>query len=416
MQIAYLECTRCGEHLSADLPQNICPKDGGVLFVRYDLAGLKGKLRPENLSGRVASMWRYAEVLPELPAGEKPVTLGEGFTPMLPSREYPNVYVKDEGLNPTGSFKARGMSAAVTMAKHYGLRNLAAPSAGNAGGALAAYAAAADIEAHIFMPKDVPLANRMECDYYGANVTLVDGLISDCARMVAERIDKEGWTKNEDGWFDVSTLKEPFRVEGKKTMGYEVAEQLGWKLPHGIIYPTGGGVGMIGMWKAFDEMEELGWIGSDRPKMITVQAAGCAPIVKAWEAGKSTSEMWSGAATFAAGLRVPKAYGDYLILDILKKSQGAAVAATDEEILAATGYWASIEGVFAAPEGAASLVAYQKLRASGFFRAEDTVVLFNTGSAYKYLDVIEAQEKKVRREPAVAQEIARHIGGIIGPF
>ena len=416
MRIAYFECTRCGEHLSADLPRNVCPKDGGVLFVRYDLASLKGKLRPENLSGRVASMWRYAEVLPELPAGEKPVTLGEGFTPMLPSREYPNVYVKDEGLNPTGSFKARGMSAAVTMAKHYGLRNLAAPSAGNAGGALAAYAAAADIEAHIFMPKDVPLANRMECDYYGANVTLVDGLISDCARMVAERIDKEGWTKNEDGWFDVSTLKEPFRVEGKKTMGYEVAEQLGWKLPHGIIYPTGGGVGMIGMWKAFDEMEELGWIGSDRPKMITVQAAGCAPIVKAWEAGKSTSEMWSGAATFAAGLRVPKAYGDYLILDILKKSQGAAVAATDEEILAATGHWASIEGLFAAPEGAASLVAYQKLRASGFFRAEDTVVLFNTGSAYKYLDVIEAQEKKVRREPAVAQEIARHIGGIIGPF
>ena len=416
MQIAYLECTRCGEHLSADLPQNICPKDGGVLFVRYDLAGLKGKLRPENLSGRVASMWRYAEVLPELPAGEKPVTLGEGFTPMLPSREYPNVYIKDEGLNPTGSFKARGMSAAVTMAKHYGLRNLAAPSAGNAGGALAAYAAAADIEAHIFMPKDVPLANRMECDYYGANVTLVDGLISDCARMVAERIDKEGWTKNEDGWFDVSTLKEPFRVEGKKTMGYEVAEQLGWKLPHGIIYPTGGGVGMIGMWKAFDEMEELGWIGSDRPKMITVQAAGCAPIVKAWEAGKSTSEMWCGAATFAAGLRVPKAYGDYLILDILKKSRGAAIAASDEEILAATRHWASVEGVLAAPEGAASLVAYQKLRASGFFRAEDTVVLFNTGSAYKYLDVIEAQEKKVRREPAVAQEIARHIGGIIGPF
>ena len=416
MRIAYFECTRCGEHLSADLPRNICPKDGGVLFVRYDLAGLKGKLRPENLSGRVASMWRYAEVLPDLHAGEKPVTLGEGFTPMLPSREYANVYIKDEGLNPTGSFKARGMSAAVTMAKHYGLKKLAAPSAGNAGGALAAYAAAADIEAHIFMPKDVPLANRMECDYYGARVTLVDGLISDCARMVAERIDKEGWTKNEDGWFDVSTLKEPFRVEGKKTMGYEVAEQLGWKLPHGIIYPTGGGVGMIGMWKAFDEMEELGWIGSDRPKMITVQAAGCAPIVKAWEAGKSTSEMWSGAATFAAGLRVPKAYGDYLILDILKKSQGTAIAATDEEILAATRYWASIEGVFAAPEGAASLVAYQKLRANGFFRAEDKVVLFNTGSAYKYLDLIEAQEKKARRELPAAQEISRHIGGIIGPF
>jgi len=405
MRISYLECTRCGEHLPGDRPQNICPKDGGVLFVRYDLASLKGKLRPEDLSGRVASMWRYADVLPELHAGEKPVTLGEGFTPMLASREYPSVFIKDEGLNPTGSFKARGMSAAVTMAKHYGLKKLAVPSAGNAGGALAAYAAAAGLEAHIFMPKDVPVANRMECDYYGAHVALVDGLISDCGRMVAERKEKEGW-------FDVSTLKEPFRVEGKKTMGYEVAEQLGWKLPQGIIYPTGGGVGMIGMWKAFDEMEELGWIGSGRPKMITVQAAGCAPIVKAWEAGKSASEMWAGAATFAAGLRVPKAYGDYLILDILKKSHGTAVAATDEEILAAMRHWASAEGVFAAPEGAASLVAYQKLRSSGFFRAEDTVVLFSTGSAYKYLDMIETQEKKARPEPPAA----RTIGGIIGPF
>ena len=408
MRISHLECTRCGEHLSADRPQNICPKDGGVLYVRYDLASLKGKLRPENLSGRVASMWRYAEVLPDA----LPVTLGEGFTPMLASREYANVFIKDEGLNPTGSFKARGMSVAVTIARDYGLKKLAAPSAGNAGGALAAYAAAAGIEAHIFMPKDVPLANRMECDYYGAHVTLVDGLISDCGRTVAERMEKERLSKNRDGWFDVSTLKEPFRVEGKKTMGYEVAEQLGWKLPEGIIYPTGGGVGMIGMWKAFDEMEELGWIGSERPKMITVQAAGCAPIVKAWEAGKSTSEVWAGAATFAAGLRVPKAYGDYLILDILKESHGTAVAATDEEILAALRHWASVEGVFAAPEGAASLVAYQKLRASGFFRAEDTVVLFNTGSAYKYLDMIEAQERTARPEPSTAS----NIGGIIGPY
>ena len=426
MQIACLECTRCGDHLSADRPQNICPKDGGVLFVRYDLSSLKGKLRPKDLSGRVASMWRYAEVLPELAANEKPVTLGEGFTPMLPSREYANVFIKDEGLNPTGSFKARGMSAAVTMAKHYGLKKLAAPSAGNAGGALAAYAAAAGIEAYIFMPKDVPMANRMECDYYGAHVTLVDGLISDCGRMVAERKDKEGW-------FDVSTLKEPFRVEGKKTMGYEVAEQLNWKLPQAIIYPTGGGVGMIGMWKAFDEMEEIGWIGGERPKMITVQAAGCAPIVKAWEAGGGSgmksgsgmnsgsgvrsaqtwsSEMWTDAQTFAAGLRVPKAYGDYLILDILKKSEGTAVAATDEEILAAMRHWASKEGIFAAPEGAASLVAYQKLRASGFVRDEDKVVLFNTGSAYKYLDMIEAQEKKARPAPPAA----RTIGGIIGPY
>jgi threonine synthase len=412
MRIAYLECTRCGGHLSADRPQNICPKDGGVLFVHYDLASLKGKLRREDLSGRVASMWRYAEVLPELSAGEKPVTLGEGFTPMLASREYAGVFIKDEGLNPTGSFKARGMSAAVTMARHYGLKKLAAPSAGNAGGALAAYAAAAGIEAYLFMPKDVPLANRMECDYYGAHVTLVEGLISDCGRMVALLIEKERLSNNKEGWFDVSTLKEPFRVEGKKTMGYEVAEQLGWKLPHGIIYPTGGGVGMIAMWKAFDEMEELGWIGSERPKMITVQAAGCAPIVRAWEAGKSASEVWANAATFAAGLRVPKAYGDYLILDILKKSQGTAVAASDEEILPAMRHWASMEGVFAAPEGAASLVAYQKLRASGFLCAEDTVVLFNTGSAYKYLDMIEAQEKKARPEAPTA----RNIGGIIGPY
>jgi threonine synthase len=405
MKISYLECTRCGEHLSADGPQSVCPKDGGVLFVRYDLASLKGKLRREDLAGRVASMWRYAEVLPDA----KPITLGEGFTPMLPSREHPNVFIKDEGLNPTGSFKARGMSAAVTMAKHYGLKKLAAPSAGNAGGALAAYAAAAGIEAHIFMPKDVPLANRMECDYYAAHLTLVDGLISDCGRMVAERKDKEGW-------FDVSTLKEPFRLEGKKTMGYEVAEQLDWKLPQGIIYPTGGGVGMIGMWKAFDEMEELGWIGSERPKMISVQAAGCAPIVKAWEAGKNASEMWTGAETFAAGLRVPKPYGDYLILNILKKSHGTAVAATDEEILAATRQWASTEGIFAAPEGAASLVAYQKLLASGFFRAEDKIVLFNTGSAYKYLDMIEAQEMKSRVKTSSAKPAARNIGGIIGPY
>src|SRR6202142_2599541 len=397
-RIAYLECTKCGAHLSPDQPRTVCPNDGGVLYVRYDLEQLKRHFNRSALATRPATMWRYAEVLPDAP----PVSLGEGFTPMLASREFANVFIKDEGLNPTGSFKARGMSVAVTMAKAYGLKKLAAPSAGNAASALAAYAAAAGLEAHIFMPRDVPLANRVECESYGAHVTLVDGLISDCARMVAERKEKEGW-------FDVSTLKEPFRVEGKKTMGYEVAEQLDWKLPQGIIYPTGGGVGLLGMWKAFDEMEALGWIGSERPKMVVVQAAGCAPIVKAWEAGKSASEMWEDAATFAVGLRVPKAYGDYLILDILKKSQGTAVAATDEEILAAVRHWASVEGVFAAPEGAASLVAYRKLLASGFFRAEDKVVLFNTGSAYKYLDMIAAQEKKARPDAAAA----RNIGGII---
>jgi threonine synthase len=399
-RITYLECTKCGAHISADQPQTVCPKDGGVFYARYDLAALKPTFTSAALFGRTPSMWRYAEVLPEA----EPVSLGEGFTPMLPAHEFPNVYIKDEGLNPTGSFKARGMSAAVTMAKAYGLKKLAAPSAGNAAGALAAYAAAAGIEAHLFMPKDVPLANRIECESYGACVTLVDGLISDCARMIAEKKDKEGW-------FDVSTLKEPFRVEGKKTMGYEVAEQLGWRLPHGIIYPTGGGVGMIGMWKAFDEMQELGWIGSERPHMISVQSAGCAPIVKAWDEGKSTSEFWPDAETFAAGLRVPKAYGDYLVLDILKKSGGIAIAVSDEEIMDALRQWAKVEGVFAAPEGAAALAAYRKLRASEFFSADDTVVLFNTGSGLKYLDVIEKQKTRSQRRPA-----SRQIGGIIGPY
>jgi len=399
-RISYLECTKCDAQISADQPQTICPKDDGVLYVRYDLAALKPTFTSASLFGRTPSMWRYAEVLPEA----EPVSLGEGFTPMLPAHEFPNVYIKDEGLNPTGSFKARGMSAAVTMAKAYGLKKLAAPSAGNAAGALAAYAAAAAIETHLFMPKDVPLANRIECESYGACVTLVDGLIGDCARMIGEKKDKEGW-------FDVSTLKEPFRVEGKKTMGYEVAEQLGWRLPHGIIYPTGGGVGLIGMWKAFDEMQQLGWIGSERPQMVSVQAAGCAPIVKAWDQGKSTSEFWPDADTLAAGLRVPKAYGDYLILDILKKSGGIAIAVTDEEIMDALRQWATVEGIFAAPEGAAALAAYRKLRASEFFSADDTVVLFNTGSGLKYLDVIEKYRLTTQPRPA-----SRHIGGIIGPY
>jgi threonine synthase len=346
-------------------------------------------------------MWRYAEVLPDA----VPVTLGEGFTPMLASREYSNVYIKDEGLNPTGSFKARGLSAAVTMAKHFGLKKLAIPSAGNAAGALAAYAAAAGIEAHIFMPKDVPMANRIESQFYGAEVTLVDGLISDCARMVGEQ-------KEREGWFDISTLKEPYRVEGKKTMGYEVAEQLNWKLPQGIIYPTGGGVGMIGMWKAFDEMEQLGWIGTERPQMISVQSTGCAPIVKAWDEGKTASEMWANAATTAAGLRVPKAYGDYLILDILRQSGGVAVAVTDEEIMNAVRHCARVEGIFAAPEGAAALAAYRTLLSNGFFAPTDQVVLFNTGTGLKYLDMMEGEKVAEQRELPTS----RHIAGIIAPY
>src|SRR5262245_3882167 len=292
--IAYLECTKCGEKLSAEKPQTLCPRDGGVLYVRYDLAKLKGKFQPKMLTGRAPTMWRYAEVLP----GAEPVSLGEGFTPMLASKKDKSVFIKDEGLNPTGSFKARGLCAAVTMAKAYGLRKLAIPSAGNAASALAAYCAAAGIEAHIFMPKDVPLANVVECKSYGAYVTLVDGLISDCARMVNEG-------KQAEDWFDISTLKEPFRVEGKKTMGYEVAEQLNWELPDAIFYPTGGGVGLIGMWKAFAEMEELGWIKGKRPKMIVVQAAGCAPVVKAWGEHKSVAEMWENAQTLAAGCACP---------------------------------------------------------------------------------------------------------------
>jgi len=411
--LTHLECTRCGEHYPADRPQSVCPKDGGVLYARYDLAAIKRSFSSARLAGRAPTMWRYDAVLP----AADPVSLGEGFTPMLASREFPNVYIKDEGLNPTGSFKARGLSACVTMARHLGLKKLAIPSAGNAAGALAAYAANAGLEAHIFMPKDVPMANRIECDYYGAHVTLVDGLISDCARKVAELKDSDSWKK--DGWFDVSTTKEPYRVEGKKTMGYEVAEQLGWRMPQGIIYPTGGGVGMLGMWKAFDEMEALGWIGSERPKMITVQSAGCAPIVKAWEEGKQSAEMWPDAATLAAGLRVPKPYADYLILDILKKSKGTAVSATDEEIVEATRHWAKVEGIFAAPEGAACLVAYRKLRAINFFKAEDTVVLFNTGSGLKYLDVLDASVERTllsAKPPQAARPAARHIGGIIGPY
>ncbi|MGI9103117.1 MAG: threonine synthase [Terriglobales bacterium] len=403
--ITYLECSRCGEHITADEPRTVCPRDGGSLYVRYDLANIGQTFTRESLSGRTASMWRYADVLP----GDNPVTLGEGFTPMLPSRHSPNVFIKDEGINPTGSFKARGMSAAVTMARAYGLKKLAAPSAGNAASALSAYAAAAGIEAHIFMPKDVPQANLIECQAYGAHVNLVDGLIGDCARMIGER-------KQQEGWFDVSTLKEPFRVEGKKTMGYEIAEQLGWSLPDAIFYPTGGGVGMIGMWKAFEEMETLGWIGSKRPKMIAVQAAGCAPIIKAWEEHKAVSEAWQNAATIAAGLRVPKAYADYIVLDILRKSGGTAVAVTDDEIMDAFQSWAHEEGVFAAPEGAASLAGYRKLLASGFLKPSDTVVLFNTGSGLKYIDVIAAYLKAETRSPSNAPPPRRAIGGIIQPY
>jgi threonine synthase len=369
-----------------------CPTPpAGMLYVRYDLTDLMGS-SPSDVIGREAlsspwkGMWRYRAVLPEV----KPVTLGEGWTPMLRSRRYSNVYLKEEGANPTGSFKARGLALAVSMARQYGLHTLAVPSAGNAAGALAAYAAAAGMEAHIFMPHDVPLANYLEALAYGAQITLVDGLISDCARMVAELKDK-------NGWFDVSTLKEPFRVEGKKTMGYELVEQLGWEYPDVVFYPTGGGVGLIGMWKAFEELELLGWVApGKRPRMVAVQAAGCSPVARAFEAGAEVSESWKNARTFASGLRVPKPYGDGIMLNILRESEGIAVTVTDEQILGSILDWARNEGVFLSPEGAASTAAYDSLLRSGFVKASERVVLFNTGAGLKYTDVI-AEAMKVSR-------------------
>jgi len=381
-KMSHLECSRCHQNASADSPQTVCPECAGAFYVRYDLSKLKGVGNRELIardatSNGWAGMWRYRSVLPEV----TPVTLGEGWTPVIRSKRYQNALLKEEGANPTGSFKARGLALAVTMAKHYGLRKLAVPSAGNAAGALAAYAAAAGIEANIFMPKDVPFANYVEAELYGANVTLVDGLISDCGRMVAERREKEGW-------FDISTLKEPFRVEGKKTMGYELVEQLGWEYPDAVFYPTGGGVGLIGMWKAFAELEELGWVKpGKRPKMIAVQSSGCAPMERAFKEGGTVSRMWADAATFASGLRVPKPYGDYIMLEILKESGGAALAFSDEVILASLQDWARHEGIFLSPEGAVATAAYDHLLATGFLKPQDRVVLFNTGSGLKYTDV-----------------------------
>jgi threonine synthase len=387
-RIAFLECSRCQLHHDAATPQTVCTACAGTLYVRYDLSAAKG-IAQRNFMGRTAAdkqwsgMWRYRQVLPDI----EPVTLGEGWTPMLLSRRFSNVWLKEEGANPTGTFKARGLAMAVTMARHYGLSKLAAPTAGNAGGALAAYAAAAGIEAHIFMPKDTPMANQVECLAYDAHLTLVDGLISDCGRMVAER-------KAAEGWFDVSTLKEPFRVEGKKTMGYELVEQLGWVYPDAVFYPTGGGVGLIGMWKAFEEMEQLGWVGGKRPKMIAIQSAGCAPVVRAFDQGEPASKMWQNAHTAASGLRVPKPYGDYIILDILRQSAGTAVAVTDDQIFASLRDWASHEGLLLSPEGAAATAAYDRLLSTGFLSTDDRVVLFNTGSGNKYTDVIGARVKQ----------------------
>lgn len=429
--IAFLESTRdLNTRLSADVPQTLAP-DGASLYVRYDMDELRRTAHRDNPARYAAQspaslgMWRYKDVLPSgTPENPViPVTLGEGWTPMIQSRRYPGLLIKEEGANPTGTFKARGLGMAVTMAKHYGLKHLAVPSAGNAAGALAAYAAAAGIHAHIFMPQDVPFANYLEGILYGADVTMVDGLISDCARMVGNRIkaQREAHTSVEDTWFDISSLKEPFRVEGKKTMGYELVEQLGWRYPDAVFYPTGGGVGLIGMWKAFDEMEALGWVeqGSKRPRMYALQATGCAPIVKAFDGGKPTADFYPDAETFAAGLRVPKPYADYIILDIVRKSGGKAIAVDDATILASILDYARHEGIFLSPEGAAATAAYDGLLASGDLKPTDKVVLFNTGAGLKYTDMtaaamhLQRPNQQTRPDPKLPTSLP--VGGIITP-
>ena len=378
--LTHLECSRCHKRHPHDRLQNLC-ECGGSLFARYNLKTAGRTLTREALRTRPQTLWRYSEVLP----GHEPVSLGEGMTPIIHARRLGGrmgldaLWIKDEGLNPTGSFKARGMAGAVTRAKELGAKALAVPTAGNAGGALAAYAAQAGTQCVIVMPADTPAANVMECKAFGADVRKLDGLISDCSRYVAEHKEKEGW-------FEVSTLKEPYRVEGKKTMGYELWEQFEGRLPDVIIYPTGGGVGLIGMCKAFDEMQEMGWTGAGRPRMVAVQAAGCAPIVEAFERGEDTAPFWENAATIAAGLRVPKALGDFLILAGLRSTHGTAVVATDDEILAAGRELASLEGIFAAPEGAAAVVAARKLAAKGWIQPDEKVALFNTACGYKYTE------------------------------
>ena len=404
--MTHLECSLCNKIFEAGRVWNLCDC-GGPLLVRYDLARLKAEWRRDSVSGAVNSMWRYAPALP-VQNQNSIISLGEGMTPLLPAKRTGariganDLLIKDEGLNPTGSFKARGLSCAISMCVELGVKVIAIPSAGNAASALSAYAAAAGLEAHIYMPSDVPQANFIECKAYGAHVTLVDGLISDCGRIVGQKCKSEGW-------FDISTLKEPYRIEGKKTMGYELAEQLGWTLPDAIFYPAGGGVGMIGMWKAFAEMEALGWIGPKRPKMIAVQAEGCQPIVRAFEEGEEASRFWDGASTVAAGLRVPKPLGDRLTLKAVRESGGTAIAIPDRELMDAGIRLASEEGIFAAPEGAACVAAAERLIRDGFLKASDRIVLYNTGSGLKYLEAYSV------RFPRVSAGEADKLGGLITP-
>jgi threonine synthase len=380
--LSHLECGWCGERLEADRLWNLCPKCGKPLLARYDLDAARAAVTPAAIAGREPTMWRYRELLPVRDDAFK-LSLGEGFTPLHRTARLEReiglgpLLVKDEGLNPTGSFKARGLSAAVSRAFELGVRAVSIPTAGNAGCAMSAYAAVAGLEAHVFMPADVPKPFINECRVLGARVTLIDGLITDCGKAAREGVEKHGR-------FDVSTLKEPYRIEGKKTMGYEVAEQMDWRLPDVIIYPTGGGTGLVGMWKAFDEMEKLGWIGRKRPRMITVQSDGCAPMVKAFHEGKEFAEPWPNARTIADGMRVPAAVGDFLILRALRESGGTAVSVPDAEILEATYLLGRTTGIWPAPEGGATLAALLRLKKDGWVRDGESVVLYNTGNGAKY--------------------------------
>ena len=383
-----LECTYCHTTYSADEPQRLCAdaECGKVLYPRYDLDAAASALDRDALRDRPANMWRYFEVMPVRDPANV-ITLGEGFTPIFhaerlgPDMGAPNLLIKDEGVNPTASFKARGLSAAVSKVKELGITKITMPSAGNAAGAMTSYAAKGGIEAYVFMPKDAPEANRIEVEMTGGELTLIDGLISDAGVLSRERAAREGL-------FDVSTLQEPYRVEGKKTMGYEIAEQLGWTLPDAIIYPTGGGTGIVGMWKAFDEMEAMGWIGSERPRMFAVQSEGCAPMVRAFERGDEFAEPWQNAQTMAAGIRVPSGIGDYLILGAIRESGGGALTVSDDEIRDYMRRVAQLEGMFICPEGAATAAALEKLLASGQLDSNERILLLNTGSGLKYLEVV----------------------------
>jgi threonine synthase len=383
LPITRLECSRCGLTYEPGVVLNLC-RCGGPLLVRYDLESAARDLRPGHLALREPTLWRYTEVLPDPP---ERVTLGEGFTPLLEAGRLAallglrSVYVKDESLNPTGSFKARGLAMAVSMAKSLGVTDVCLPSAGNAGSALAAYAARGGLRAHVFVPKDVGQVFLVETAAYGAEIVRVDGLITDAGRVCAE-------VARERGWYECATLKEPFRIEGKKTMGYEIAEQLGWTLPDAIVYPTGGGTGLIGMWKAFSELEAVGFVEGKKPRMYAVQAEGCAPIVKAFAEGLEEAPFWEGATTHAHGIRVPKALGDFLILRALRESHGAGVAVSEAEIAAGVQDLARTEGLFTCPEGGASIAALRRLKASGHISPEDRVVVFSTGTGYKYVDLM----------------------------